>query len=178
MTTCQKAAEMPQQTEIQASVELRSYRYYKLDVDEIGLDEFTIQLNMLEGQSEIFHSFNDQYPKSPEDFIDPATIVPDKEGNFVERGARLEGDDHKRSDEAPMEKAKKKKKTAYYQIQVPNSSPNDVLYFSVRGLSERNEIQIYVHNRTVNFAHKLVAPSASITGLILVFGILKNFFIY
>lgn len=156
MTTCQKAAEVPEQTQIEASVEMKSYRYYKIGINEIQLEsnEFTIQLDILRGASEIYHSFSELYPKSPENFIDPATLETNKDGNFVEQ---LKSPVVSQSDDM---RAVKKTKNIYYQIKVPQEPPNDILYFSVRGLDEQNEFRIYVHNKVVNFSLKLTSSSS------------------
>ena len=148
MTTCQKAAEVPEQTQIEATVEMKSYRYYKIAINEIQLEsnKFTIQLDILRGASELYHSFREQYPKSPENFIDPATLETNKDGNFVEKPKDM--------------RDANKQKNIYYQIQVPQEPPNDMLYFSVRGLDEQNEFRIYVHNKTVNFSLKLTSSSS------------------
>lgn len=156
MTTCQKAAEVPEQTQIEATVEMKSYRYYKISINEIQLEsnKFTIQLDILRGASELYHSFRDQYPKSPENFIDPATLDTNKDGNFVEQLKSLVVSQSEDMGDA------KKPKNIYYQIQVPQEPPNDILYFSVRGLDEQNEFRIYVHNKTVNFSLKLTSSSS------------------
>lgn len=166
MTTCQKPAEMPTEKGVQASVEMKSYRYYTVDTSE--LDEFTIELGMLRGQSEVFHSFTEQLPKNPEDFIDAASVETDREGNFVEpspSSARLQREIFDAQETS--RKGNKKVKKIYYQISVPEQEPNDKLFFSVRGGGgdERNEFQVYVHETFVDA--KSVGLSSTTTSCVL-----------
>lgn len=151
MTTCQKAAEVPQQTQIEATVEMKSYRYYKVNTDEMNSNELTIQLDMVKGRSEVFYSFSEQYPKSPDHLLDPSAT----------RG------------ELFVESRAKKIKKAYYNIDVPSEQPNDTLYFSVRGIDDQNKFRFYVHNKTVNFSINL-----RYSPILLTFGALFSSFFF
>lgn len=50
----------------------------------------------------------------------------------------------------------------YYQIEKPQQPPNDILYFSVRGLEDTNEFQVYVYNKTLNFSVNVKSSSVLI----------------
>jgi hypothetical protein len=37
----------------------------------------------------------------------------------------------------------------YYQISKPQQTPNDILYFSVKGINDENQFQLFIHNETI-----------------------------
>lgn len=174
-TACQKPAEIVQEIEITSSVEKNSYKYYRVNLEEQEDNKFTIELSMVKGKTELFHSFTDENPKSKDDYINPNNFIPDREGNFFERMLDSVNDKikrlSKRSIDSPNETELRNYEKVYYQIEKPEQEPNEVLYFSVRGLDETNEFQIYIYNRTVyNNANSILVKQSY--GLFLVQGLL------
>lgn len=37
----------------------------------------------------------------------------------------------------------------YYQISKPQQTPNEILYFSVKGINDKNHFQLFIHNETI-----------------------------
>lgn len=146
-TTCQQPAPVITETEISSKVEKNSYKYYKYNLDDLTEDpseknKFTIELKELSGECELFYSFVEENPKSDDEFINSNSIKPDKDENFIEKILQR----FKRSQQISDSTNKKSK---LYQITRPNAPPNEVLYFSVKGLDTNNEFQVYVYNKTV-----------------------------
>ena len=145
-----------------------------MNLEEQEDNKFTIELSMIKGKTELFHSFTDENPKSKDDYINPNNFIPDREGNFFERMLDSVNDKiklSKRSIDTPNEIELRNYEKMYYQIERPEQEPNEVLYFSVRGLEETNEFQIYIYNRTVTVYNNSILVKQSY-GLFLVQGLL------
>lgn len=162
-------------------MEKHAYKYYRFNLSDgdfpRDLKRFTVQLDTFAGRSDLFHSFTNENPKSNDDYIDPNEIEAEWEGHFVEKSAvMVRGRAARSADIASANKeltntvAKEDPlKQSYYQIERPDLGPNDVLYFSVRGLETSNDFEVFVHNKTVNFSLKLTCSSSLIS-----FGIILN----
>ena len=168
-TTCRQPAQITEEKEIKSEVPKNSYRYFKfpLLVKSNGsattqnyLDKFTIELENVEGNTELFYSFDDENPKSDSDFLQ-ATAQTGPDTNFIEGKNMIENKylfevlAYERAFESLPRETKKK----YYQISRPSNGQNELLYFSVKGYSDFNEFQVYVYNRTVEDPNKSSAFS-------------------
>ncbi len=145
-TACLQPAVITEEKEIRSTVEKNTYKYFKFSLEKTPnnmsfnqnvtyLENFTIELEKLNGDTEMFYSFNDENPKSNLDYIqkDPQK-EPDM--NFVEKNyeskvIEINGENKK-----------------YYQVTRPKNQT--LLYFGIKGYKEKNEFQIFVYNRTVN----------------------------
>lgn len=132
------------------------------DSDEFPRDQkrFTVQLDNFLGRSELHHSFTNQNPKSNEDYLDPDSAGSIWEGNFIEKSVLPSG--VARSVDSVIVKSVYQDQMTFasqsqllYQIERPNEGPDDVLYFSVRGLDTTNEFEVFIHNKTFNFSSRL-----------------------
>ncbi|CAF0704553.1 unnamed protein product [Brachionus calyciflorus] len=173
-TSCQQPAPIPTETDIRSQVEKNSYKYFRYSIkDAINgtnqtLDEFTIELSLYDGDTELFSSFTDENPKSKDDFLDTSGVKPEPDTNFIEKVSnRL-----RRSSDVTLTDIKKRK---FYQIKRPESGQNETLYFSVRGLKEKNDFRVFVYNSKVNSAFSLWQKE---NNKIFLFAILSCFFYF
>ena len=69
-TTCLQSAEIPSKTEIVSRVERDTYKYFRLSLVNPNetLDEFTFELQILKGLTDLFYSFENENPKSESNF--------------------------------------------------------------------------------------------------------------
>ena len=87
--TCQQPIPIKEEKKISIRVEKDSYKYFKYSLTPLNIlnstsypDEVTIELKEFTGSSDLFTSFEDQNPKSNDDYVD---IKPtNREENFYE----------------------------------------------------------------------------------------------
>lgn len=116
------------------------YKYFKYNLNpENTTNNFTIVLNDINGSSELFYSFNNTKSKDDQAFL---TIDEDGEDTNLkpEMDSRISLRNFNESEILNTG-------TKYYQI--TNAEAKDLVYFSVKGLDDENEFQIYIFNRTV-----------------------------
>ena len=155
-TTCQQPAEVEQETNVVSEVPKDSYRYFKYPLQAIEqngtsrdlvptyLDKFTLELKILSGSSDLFFSFEDKNPKNEDDYL-KVDAKADRDNNFYEyesilKRAKRNVDSYDNSSN-PID-------VKYYQVN--REGNGTVLYFSVKGLEEKNTFEVFVYNRTVN----------------------------
>lgn len=122
---CQKSVQILQQQNVLGSVGKNGYKYFRVLLGEsIGIGaRFTVELALVKGRSELYHSFSDENPKSGVNYIQGSRIVNMSDLNVEKK---------------------------YYDVERPGEKPNEVLFFSVLGLSEsENEFRVYVYDKVV-----------------------------
>jgi len=178
-TTCLQAAEIPSKTEIKASVEKDSYKYFRLDLfkndsnsTDKYLSEFTFELKFISGRTELFYSFDDENPKSPSEYLNDNSNPKDE--NFIEK---FFSDVNKLMREKlynPKIKSAENNSTNYekklYPVKIPPNGQNEIVYFSVKGLSDENEFQVYIYEEYIEIPSK--ASNTLTIVLIVVFVVL------
>lgn len=107
------------------------------------------------GNTELFYSFEDENPKSENDYIQN-TGSQGGDYNFIEKSASKSENEnifYRMVRAIPFTPIRNvitdNLQKKYYQINRPASGQNELLYFSVKGFEIKNEFQVYVYNRTV-----------------------------
>jgi len=129
-TTCLQSAELENQAEVVQTVSKNSYKYFKYALNP-SEKNITLVLNDIEGNTQLFYSFEDKRPKDDAGYI---TSDYTKRSDYVKK--------FENSDEILNSKTK------YYKIQVQNESER--LFISAIGYEDINKFQIIVFNRTLN----------------------------
>ena len=148
LTACQQPAVVEEEKEIKSVVEQDTYKYYKYSLTQKP-EKFTIELEDLMGRSDLYYSFEDEMPKSPDDYIKQNETEPNDDVNFIEKnsiGKFLASGPKMFDDNKATSKSNKK----YFAISRPVSGQNDFLYFGIKGIFETNEFKVYIYNRTVD----------------------------
>lgn len=168
-TTCKQPAEIEEETLITSTIEKNTYKYFKYPLKPIEtsnntfMRQFTIELQEIEGSAELFYSFEENNPKSEDDFVQEPDVV-EKEINFYEDpvSKRVRRDIQT---ESKSQMIFRSIKTKLYQIENPDGK--DTLFFSVKGLEQNNSVVVQVYNRTVFNSQSSVHASYSIYSLML-----------
>lgn len=157
-TTCEQPAEVKLATNVSINIEKNSYKYFKFQVEKDSstqtyLARFTVEMNEIDGSSDLFYSFSDNNPKSESDYIKDDTPF-EREENFIE--------------------LRRQSGTKYVQIE--NKDELATLYFSIKGLGQKNSVEVTIHNRTLsNGVGKLKAASCFQIVLVIVGGFFNIF---
>lgn len=145
-TTCQQTAVIELENEIASKVEKNEYRYYKYSIEQSlnktnqSLDSFSIELKIYEGSAKLYYSFDEENPKSKEDFLEINDDGSDT--NFIEKNKKIMAKSRKHDDNS-LDKI-------FYEINRPQTGKNDLLYFSVKGYDELNKFKVFVHSKVIN----------------------------
>lgn len=136
-------AQVVQQLEIKSKLEKNTYKYFKYPLDNVIEEEFTIEIEILTGNTELFYSFEDQNPKDVEDSVKLNSTSPDTEidGNFFEKIINRQKRQLIELRNDPFKK--------YYTIKKPTDLTAKTLYFSIKGYEAQNEFQMFIYNKTV-----------------------------
>ncbi|RNA15112.1 collagen alpha-1(XII) chain-like [Brachionus plicatilis] len=143
-TTCQQPATVELENDITSKIEKNAYKYFKYSIDQAlnntnaSLDSFSIELSIFDGDANLFYSFEEENPKSDEEFLTIDDVEPDT--NFIEKKKKIKRMVIKETDENV-------RKTKLYQIDRPLTGKNDLLYFSVKGYQDSNEFKVFVHSK-------------------------------
>lgn len=125
-TICQQPIRVREnsETSIISNVDRDRYKYFKYSV-KLTNDEFSIELRLIRGLSELYYSFYDNIPKNSSEYITDSDIMQ----NTVPRLSY---------------------NSNIKLYNVFNINKKDTLFFSVKGIDENNEFQIYIHDRIVS----------------------------
>ena len=145
-TACLQPAVITEEKEIKSIVEQNTYKYFKFSLEQkpnnlslgqnvTDRERFTIELEKIDGDTDLFFSFTDENPKSEKDYI-PKDPQKEPDMNFIEKFLLTK---------STISDGSNKK---YFQVTRPKNQT--ILYFGVKGYKEKNEFQVYVYNRTVN----------------------------
>ena len=159
-TACQQPAVISEEKEIRSVVEKDTYKYFKfsletkqenesISTDKIYLEKFTIELEDVEGQTNLYTSFDDENPKDKNDYIVNEAQTGD-DFNFIEKPNSKNYYDIDLISQYTKSAVSNGTNKKYFQVNRPPSGQNEILYFGVKGYKEKNEFQVYVYNRTVN----------------------------
>lgn len=126
---------------------------------------FTIELRTAQGKSEIYYSFTNILPKSSEHLVnenlntgfdiyfidsDPRTTTPP---TTTDEEDLIEGRKYNEQIQEDTTTLKESEliiiERLYYQISKPQQTPNEILYFSVKGINDENQFQLFIHNETI-----------------------------
>jgi len=154
-TACQQPAEIPSKIEIVSKVEKDSYKYFRLPLTTNNatynqtLNEFTFELKILSGSTELYYSFEDENPKSESDYLKDDTNPDQTDSNFIDSLFSLK---NKRGLKSIItsQKSTDDFKTKLYPVRKPDNGQNDLVYFSVKGLNdEENNFQVYIYEEYI-----------------------------
>lgn len=174
-TICQKQAEISYvetKNEIQSRIGENSYKYFKLNLlsqKQNYLKEFSIEFQELSGKSELFYSFDDENPKSDSEYIEDNNQN-GRDENFIDKpiNSSLKFQNytttHLLNQLMPktieMKVRKSTPESAYYSFR--NKDQKELIYFSVKGLSETNEFKIRVYDKYVSNENNLTIVLVSV----------------
>jgi len=131
LSACQQPAIITEEKEIKSDVAKNSYKYFKYSLEDKP-DNFTIEVTDLKGETEFYYSFEDENPKSPDDFIKQNTTQTDIDMNFIEKN---------------FARANEKKKSVLITRPLDNST--DFLFIGVKGVLQTNEFQLQVYGKFI-----------------------------
>ena len=159
-TACQQPAEIPSKIEIVSKVEKDSYKYFRLPLTNSNetfnqtLNEFTFELKILSGQTQLFYSFEDENPKSESDYLSTNDNKPDQtDSNFIDSLTFYRNKRSLKSNK--IQKASDNFEKILYPVKRPVSGQNDIVYFSVKGLSDENNFQVYIYEEYIENSSNL-----------------------
>ena len=145
LSACQQPAIITEEKEIKSDVAKNSYKYFKYSLEEKP-DNFTIEVTDLKGETEFYYSFEDENPKSPDDFIKQNTTQTDEiDMNFIEKN--LITKDISNFEPKNVARASEKKKTIL--ITRPLDISTDFLFIGVKGIMQTNEFQFQIYDKFV-----------------------------
>ena len=149
LTACQQPAIITEEKEIKSDVAKNSYKYFKYSLENKP-DNFTIEVTDLKGETELYYSFEDENPKSPDDLINQTTTQNDIDMNFIEKKSILKYSSIQSSDLSFkfISKATDKKKTIF--ISKPFANISDFLFFGIKGKQQSNEFQLQVYDKFIS----------------------------
>jgi len=152
LSACQQPAIITEEKEIKSDVAKNSYKYFKYSLEDKP-DNFTIEVTDLKGETQFYYSFEDENPKSPDDFIKQNTTQTDIDMNFIEKN---------------FARANEKKKSVL--ITRPLDNNTDFLFIGVKGVLQTNEFQLQVYDKFVVVAE----PFNPFNMLIIIIAILST----
>ncbi len=159
-TACQQPAEIPSKIEIVSKVEKDSYKYFRLPLTSSNetfnqtLNEFTFELKILSGQTQLFYSFEDENPKSESDYLSTNDNNPDQtDSNFIDSSTTYRNKRSLKSNQ--IQKASDNFEKILYPVKRPADGQNDIVYFSVKGLSDENNFQVYIYEEYIENSSNL-----------------------
>lgn len=145
-TTCQQPATVELENDVVSKIEKNEYRYYKYSLNEAlnktnsSLDSFSIELSIYDGDAGLFYSFEEENPKSDEEFLN--IVDTESDTNFIEKNSRKKREVESENNDQIL-------KRKLYEIKRPQSGKNDLLYFSVKGYQDLNEFKVFVHSKVI-----------------------------
>ncbi len=142
LSACQQPAIITAEKEIKSDVAKNSYKYFKYSLEEKP-DNFTIEVTDLKGETEFYYSFEDENPKSPDDFIKQNTTQIDIDMNFIEKNSITK--DISNFEPKNVSRASEKKKTIL--ITRPLDISTDFLFIGVKGIMQTNEFQFQIYDK-------------------------------
>ena len=145
LSACQQPAIITEEKEIKSDVAKNSYKYFKYSLEDKP-DNFTIEVTDLKGETEFYYSFEDENPKSPDDFIKQNTTQTDIDMNFIEKS--LITKDVSSFRPKNMARANEKKKTIL--ITRPLDITADFLFIGVKGIKQTNEFQFQIVDKIIS----------------------------
>ena len=144
LSACQQPAIITEEKEIKSDVAKNSYKYFKYSLEDKP-DNFTIEVMDLKGETEFYYSFEDENPKSHDDFIKQNTTQTDIDMNFIEKSSITKDVSSFRPKN--MARANEKKKTILITRPLDNST--GFLFIGVKGVLQTNEFQLQVYDKFV-----------------------------
>jgi hypothetical protein len=145
LSACQQPAIITEEKEIKSDVAQNSYKYFKYSLEDKP-DNFTIEVTDLKGETEFYYSFEDENPKSPEDFIKQNTTQTDIDMNFIEKN--LISKDVSSFKPKYVARVNEKKKTIL--ITRPLDISTDFLFIGVKGIMQTNEFQFQISDKIIS----------------------------
>ena len=120
------------------------------------MSEFTFELKFISGRTELFYSFEDENPKSPSEYLNDNN--PDqKDENFIDFIEKLSKRINKVLEEKlyfqkvkSTENNSTKYESKLYPVKRPSNGQNEIVYFSVKGLNDENEFQVYIYEEYID----------------------------
>jgi predicted chitinase len=159
-TACQQPAEIPSKIEIVSKVEKDSYKYFRLPLTNSNetfnqtLNEFTFELKILSGQTQLFYSFEDENPKSESDYLSNDNNPDQTDSNFIDSSNSYRNKRSLKSNK--IQKASDNNfEKILYPVKRPVNGQNDIVYFSVKGLSDENNFQVYIYEEYIEKSSNL-----------------------
>jgi len=128
LTAYQQPAMITEKTEIKSDVRKNSYKYFKYSTKN-KTEKISLEVKDLNGKTEVYYSFEDENPKSPNDFILSNTTETKSSADDISRFSPKIFDDK-----------------ISVVITRPSNSSVEFLFIGIRGVSETNEFQIQVSN--------------------------------
>jgi hypothetical protein len=128
LTAYQQPAMITEKTEIKSDVRKNSYKYFKYSTKN-KTEKISLEVKDLNGKTEVYYSFEDENPKSPNDFILSNTTETKSSADDISRFSPKTFDDK-----------------ISVVITRPSNSSVEFLFIGIRGVSEANEFQIQVSN--------------------------------
>ena len=138
LTACQQSAAITEEKQIKSEVVLNGYRYFRYSLEDKP-ENFTIEIEDVKGETEFFYSFEDETPKSSEDYI-TNLAQSEFDMNFIEKRSI-------RNEKATSRVVEKKK---YIQITKPLGVNAEFLFMGIKGKSEQNEFQVYIYKKVIS----------------------------
>lgn len=181
-TNCRMPSEIRENVNVETTVKKDTYKYFHYPIPlaaeekDTYMRELTIELEEFSGSSDLFFSFDEENPKSDDEFL---TIDEDSdEGvNFIDGPVMVEPVSVRstlKEEQISCEaKPSEPKKTKFFQVTNLNNTPN--LYVSVKGLQSRNAIKVNVHKGTARLDNGQMKKS--MPWLMVIFGALATVFI-
>lgn len=149
-TVCLKPAKISPEQSISSLVTKNTYKYFKLSLMKNNmtyLNKFSIELNTLSGKTDLVYSFIDENPKFDSDYIQLTNKPSSNSGNFIEKPKSVSIS--KQSSQLVKDKATTGNNANYFQVTRPSTGQNEILYIGIKGYSDVNRFQVYVHDKVV-----------------------------
>ena len=148
-TVCLKPAKISPEQSISSLVSKNTYKYFKLSLmnNMTYLNKFSIELNTLSGKTDLVYSFTDENPKLDSDYIQLTNKPSSNSGNFIEKPKSASIS--KQSSQVVKDKATTGNNANYFQVTRPSTGQNEILYIGIKGYSDVNRFQVYVHDKVV-----------------------------
>ena len=143
---CQQPAQVQIEKKVIAQVNKDNFKYFKLSLGNKKKGKFnssiksiTIELRQLRGSADFFYSLDDEYLKSTNDYFSNFNLI-EKMKNVNREATNKHGIN----------------KTIFFNINNLWPNKSDAIYLVVKGIDQKNEFQIYFHNRTIkNLSSKI-----------------------
>lgn len=149
-TSCRMKTSIKEDQKVETTVKKDSYKYFKYSVETS--EDLTIELEKLSGNSEVFFSFENEFPKSDADLVvnNEPDNKPNENFNEIE-DQRLFPINIKTLAQLTKSVApaivKNSEKSTLYAVK--NTNRDDTLYLSVKGYEETNTFKVNVFNKSI-----------------------------
>ena len=149
LTACQQPAIITEEKEIKSDVGKDSYKYFRYSLEDKP-ENFTIEVTDLKGETEFYYSFEDENPKSPDEFIKPNTTQTDFDMNFIEKNSIIVTKDNNEISSFSLKAASRATdKTKSIIITRPFGNSSAFLFIGIKGKSQMNEFQLKIYDKVI-----------------------------